>query len=77
MNAEHNLKSLLDAKLLCHDRRLREDLATLDHVATVQYSYPSLSNRFKLCVYRYAPLVLLKIAKSLYAFIQTRFRRTA
>ncbi len=75
MNAEHNLKGLLDAKLLCHDRRLRKDLATLDRVATVQYGYPSLSNRFKLCVYRHAPIALLKIAKPLYAFIQARFRR--
>lgn len=75
MNAEHNLKGLLDAKLLCHDQGLREDLAILDHVATVQYGYPSLSNRFKLCVYRHAPIALLKIAKPLYAFIQARFRR--
>jgi abequosyltransferase len=75
MNAEHNLKSLLDAKLLCHDRRLREDLATLDQLARVLYGYPLLSNRFKLCIYRHAPIALLKIAKSLYAFIQARFRR--
>ncbi len=75
MNAEHNLKGLLDAKLLCHNQHLWEDLATLDRLAKIQYGYPMILNRFKLYVYRHAPISLLNMAKPLYAFIQARFRR--
>ncbi len=76
MQAEHNLKSLLDAKLLCHERRLDADLVILDQLARTQYGYPLLSNRFMLCVYRYSPVVLLRVAKPVYAFIKTRFTGT-
>jgi abequosyltransferase len=75
MRAEHNLKSLLDLKLFCHDRMLHDDLAMLDGLAQTQYGYPLLSNRVKLSVYRYAPIAFLKIAKPLYAFIQARLPR--
>lgn len=72
MKAEHNLKALLDAKLLCHDRGLSDDLMILDRLARTQYSYPLLSNRFLLLVYRYSPITLLRAAKPVYAFIKTR-----
>lgn len=75
MKAEHNLKALLDAKLLCHERGLDADLATLDQLARTQYGYPLLSNRFMLFVYRHAPVPLLRIAKPLYVCIKSRFLR--
>ncbi len=75
MKAEHNLKSLLDAKLLCHDRGLTDDLAILDQLARTQYSYPLLSNRFMLFVYRCAPIPLLRVAKPVYAYIKSRSLR--
>lgn len=75
MRAEHNLKALLDAKLICHDQGLREDLAMLDRLARTQYGYPMLSNRFRLALYRHAPIALLRIAKPAYAFIKSCFLR--
>ncbi len=73
MKAEHNLKSLLDAKLLCHDRGLTDDMAILDQIVKVQYSYPLFSNSFMLFLYRHAPILLLRIAKHLYLFFKSRF----
>jgi len=70
MKAEHNLKSLLDAKLICHNEGLHEDRAMLDRLAEIQYSYPSLSNRFLRFVYKFAPVFLLKIAKPAYLFLR-------
>ena len=76
MKAEHNLKALLDAKLLCHDRGSAEDLVILDKLARMQYGYPLLSNRFMLFVYQYSPVSLLRVAKPVYAFIKTRVPTT-
>ncbi|MBF0327725.1 MAG: glycosyltransferase family 2 protein [Nitrospirae bacterium] len=76
MKAEHNLKAFLDAKLLCNERGLTEDLAVLDQLARTQYGYPLLSNHFMLFVYRFSPVALLRIAKPVYAFIKTKILST-
>jgi abequosyltransferase len=76
MKAEHNLKSLLDVKLLCLDRGLPDDRKSLDRIARTQYSYPLLSNRFLLFVYLYSPIAFLRVAKPVYAFIKSRLSST-
>jgi abequosyltransferase len=71
--AERNLKSLLDAKLISHERGLREDLVILDRLASTLYCDPLFSNRMKLLVYKFAPMFLLRIAKPVYGSIQALF----
>jgi abequosyltransferase len=71
IKAEHNLKSLLDAKLICSQRGLQADIKVLDHLASTLYFDPILSNRVSLLVYKYTPLFVLAIAKPIYSFMQT------
>ncbi|MBN1102796.1 MAG: glycosyltransferase family 2 protein [Deltaproteobacteria bacterium] len=72
--AEHNLKSLLNAKLMCQDQGLHQDLLLLDRLASTLYRRPHLSIRLKGIVYNHAPRLLLRIAKRLYGSAQTFFR---
>jgi abequosyltransferase len=70
LHGERNLKSMLDAKLLCSEKGLREDRELLDRLAAMLYSDPLLLNRIKLLLYRYSPVPLLRVAKPVYASLR-------
>ncbi|MCK9418518.1 MAG: glycosyltransferase [Nitrospirae bacterium] len=71
IKAEHNLKSILDAKLICHQSGLLADLKVLDQLVSTLYFDPIMSNRASLFVYQYTPIFVLSIAKPIYSFIQS------
>ena len=71
IKAEHNLKSLLDAKLICPQRGSQADLKVLNDLVSTLYFDPILSNQASLLVYKYTPIFVLTIAKPMYRFIQS------
>jgi len=71
IKAEHNLKSLLDAKLICHQSGLQADIVVLDNLATTLYFDPIISNRACMLVYRHTPFCVLALAKPIYSFMQS------
>jgi O-antigen biosynthesis alpha-1,3-abequosyltransferase len=72
IQAEHNLKSLLDAKLMSRQKGSRSDLETLDRLVSILYVDESLATRAKLWAYRYTPSFVLSIAKPAYRFVRQR-----
>lgn len=74
LHGERNLKSMLDAKLLCYENGLQNDRTLLDRLAATLYSDPLPVNRMKLFLYAHSPVFLLKIAKPVYVLVR-RFLR--
>jgi O-antigen biosynthesis alpha-1,3-abequosyltransferase len=74
LHVERNLKSILDAKLLCHEKGLMDDQKLLDQLAARLFSDWLFMNRMKLLVYLYISVILLKIAKPVFSRINAILR---
>jgi abequosyltransferase len=66
VRAEHNLKALLDARLMASRRGDRADVALLDRLVETLYVDGGLGVRVGRAVYRHAPVALLALAKPAY-----------
>jgi abequosyltransferase len=77
VRAEHNLKALLDARLMASRRGDRADVALLDRLVETLYVDGGLGVRVGRAVYRHAPVPLLALAKPAYQALLAARRRLA
>lgn len=68
-----SLKHLLNLKIDCIDRKLREDQLALNRLVMVHYSDPTLINQLNLLVYKIMPMRLYRYMKILKKTLKKRY----